>query len=358
MNTTQSTHGHWRRPFAVLAITAVVLALAGAASGQPAAPSTELVVAALGGALGQSIREVFEPFEKQYNVKIRWDTVGSSVENVARAVATKDHPVFDLVFGDMTNLPVGADQGVWAQIDEKIVTNYKDQLPQAKMASHDTVYYGFVATALFYNTQEFEKRGWKAPTHWSDLLKKEYCGRVGLNHPNVSYGVHTLIMLGGGDPAKASDGIARLAAYKDCIPVLEPTAAKLEEKIELGEYWIGVEGSVRIIPLSKKGVPIRFVIPDEGPVMYASGVAPVKNAPHARMAQEFLNWILRPDVQVQLMEKAFYGPTNSAVKVPKEDAQLGVPDAEVVKRSVFIPAKTITENRRAWTRELDRAMEK
>jgi len=71
-----------------------------------------------------------------------------------------------------------------------------------------------------------------------------------------------------------------------------------------------------------------------------------------------LNWILRPDVQVQLMEKAFYGPTNSAVKVPKEDAQLGVPDAEVVKRSVFIPAKTITENRRAWTRELDRAMEK
>jgi putative spermidine/putrescine transport system substrate-binding protein len=291
------------------------------------------VVAALGGALGQSIREVFEPFEKKYNVKIKWDTVGSSVENVARAAATKDKPVFDLIFGDMTQLPSGTEQGIWAPLDEKVVTNYKDQMPQARSDANDIVFYGFIATGLFYANKEFEKRGWKPPTRWTDLLDKKYCGRVGINHPNVSYGVQMLIMLGGGNPAKINDGIAKLAADKDCIPVLEPTAAKLEEKIALGEYLIGVQGSVRIVPMTQKGIPVKFVIPEEGPAMYASGVAPVKNSPNARLAQEFCNWIL-----------AY--------------ADLGVPDAEVVKRSSFIPAKVITDNRRAWTRQVERAMEK
>ncbi len=359
MDTKQPNYtSRWRLLAASALALAMIASVSPSMSQSRPPPPSELVVAALGGALGQSIREVFEPFERQYNVKIRWDTVGSSVENVARAAATKDKPVFDLIFGDMTNLPTGTEQGIWAPIDETIVTNYKNQMSQAKSATNDAIYFGWNATSLFYDPKAFEKAGWKPPTHWSDLLKKEYCGRVGINHPNVAYGVQALIMLGGGDPANINNGIAKLAAYKECIPVLEPTAAKLEEKVSLGEYSIGVLGSNRIIPLTKKGISVKFILPEEGPVMYASGVSPIKNSPNPRLAQEFCNWILRPDVQVQLMEKAFYGPTNSTVKVPKEYAELGVPDADVVKRSIFISGKTITDNRRAWTRQLDRAMEK
>ncbi|HXX86683.1 MAG TPA: extracellular solute-binding protein [Casimicrobiaceae bacterium] len=357
MDIRQSMHRFGWRPLAASIITAVAFTLASPGRAQPAAAPTEMVVAALGGGYGQSIREAFEPFEKQYNVKIRWDVGGASMAMVARAIATRDKPVFDLVFGDMVSLDKGSGQGIWAQIDEKVVTNYKNQVAQAKSAGHDIVYFGFVATGLFYAVKEFEKRGWKPPTHWTDLLDKKYCGRVGINHPNISYGTHVLIMLGGGDPAKVGEGIAKLAAAKDCIPVFEPTAAKLEEKLELGEYVIGVHGSVRVIPLGKKGVPVKFVVPDEGALMYAAGVAPVKNAPHAQLAQQFCNWILRPEVQAQLMEKTFSGPTNATVTVPKPLVELGVPDAELVKRSVFVPPQVFTDSQREWVRQFDRAMQ-
>ena len=315
------------------------------------------MVAALGGALQQTLKEVFEPFEKQYSVTIRWVPVGSSVENVARAAATRQKPEFDLVIGENQSHYTGSVQGLWAPIDEKIVTNYKDQLPMARVPSNDVVNFGFYVAGVFYAYKEFEKRGWTAPTHWSDLFRKEFCGRVGINNVSVSYGLYTLIMISDADPAKVPDGVAKLAANKSCIPVLEPTPAKLEEKILLGDYLIGVHGSVRAIPLIKKGTPIKFRIPDEGTVIASSSVSAVKDSPNPRMAQEFLNWILRPDVQAQLMQKAFYSPTNRNVKVPPELVELGVPDAAVLQRSLRLDEKVVDSNRRQWIRQVERAME-
>lgn len=88
-------------------------------------------------------------------------------------------------------------------------------------------------------------------------------------------------------------------------------------------------------------------------LIYAADVAPVRSAPHARRAQEFCNRILRAGVQVQLMEKALLGPTNATVKVAKQLAEAGVPDAELVKRSFFVAPNFFTENRQAYTREVD-----
>jgi len=205
--------------------------------------------------------------------------------------------------------------------------------------------------------QEFAKRGWAPPTKWNDLFRPELCGRVGISHPNVSYGLFTLIMLGGGDPAKVGDGIAKMAANKKCFPVLEPSAAKLDEKIQLGEYLMGVHGSVRVISLMQKGAPIKFVVPEEGTIAAATALSPVKNSAHPKLVQEFCNWILRPESQLLLMQKAFYSPTNTTVTIPRERHEMGVPSAAtVVNRSIFVSDKTIYDNRRAWIRELERAM--
>jgi hypothetical protein len=45
------------------------------------------------------------------------------------------------------------------------------------------------------------------------------------------------------------------------------------------------------------------------------------------------------------------------VAVPPEMAEFGVPNAEAVNRSRVVPDKIVYENRRAWIREVDRAME-
>ena len=349
--------GGWSRRQSIRAAAATaLLALGRAARAQPAGPPTPLVVATFGGALGATLKAVYEPFEKQYNVTLHWVPGNSSDENVARVAATRQRPEFDLVFGDLMSHYTGTAQGLWEKIDDSIVTRYKDQAPKARVPGDDVLNYGFWLTGLFYEDKEFAKRGWKPPTRWDDMFRPEFYGKVALLHPNVSYGLHAVLMLGGGDPAKIGDGIAKLAAHKGCIPVLDPTTAGLDQKIELGDYLIGAHGNIRVIPLIEKGTPVKFIIPDDGTIVGASTVSAVKNSAHPRETQEFLNWILRPEVQVQLMERSFYGPTNTTVAVPAKLAELGVPNADALKRAIVIPSKIIYENRRAWIREIERAM--
>lgn len=319
---------------------------------------TTLVVAALGGSLGATLKEIYEPFEKQFNVTIRWVPGSSSTENVARVAANPNKPEFDIVFGDNMVNHTGSKQGLWATIDESIVTNYKDQSPRAKVASKDIIYYGFFLTGLFYQEKEFAKRGWAPPKRWDDLFRPEFCNRIGILHPNVSYGLNAVLMLAGGDPSRFDAAVSKLASNKECIAVLEPTVAQLDAKLQLGEHLVGAYGTIRVIPLLEKGAPIRFVVPEEGGVLSASAFSPVKNSAHPRLVQEFCNWILRPESQLKLMQKAMLSPTNMTVKVPAELAAKGVPTADDLRKAVHIPEQVITDNRRAWVRQIERAVQR
>jgi putative spermidine/putrescine transport system substrate-binding protein len=316
-----------------------------------------MVVETFGGELGATIKAVYVPFEKKFNVSIRWVPGSSSAENVARIAATKDKPEIDLAFGDSMSFYVGSAQGLWAKIDPSIVTLYKNQAPKALVPTDDVMNIGFWLTGFFYQYKEFAKQGWKPPTSWDDMFRPEFCGRVGLLDPNVSYGLHAVLMLGGGDPANIKDAIAKLAAHKKCITVLEPTTAQLDQKAESGDDLIGATGNIRALPVMKKGAPIRFVIPEPGSLVGTTTVAAVKNGPHPKLAQEFLNWALLPESQVLLMNRAFYGPTNMTVAVPPELAEMGVPDAKALERAKPISDKIVYDNRRAWIREIQRATE-
>jgi len=312
-------------------------------------------VASFGGSLDAEFKKVFAPFEKERNVTIHW-TPAAPAENVAKIAAAQASPEYDVALLEGQTQYLGSARGLWAPIDESIVGNIKNLNPLARSYNNDGVGVGFHYVGLFYRPEEFQKRGWAAPHSWNDLFRPELCGQIGFMHPNVSYTIQTLIMLSGGDTARVPDGIARLATLKDCIPVLEPSAPKLEEKMQLGEYLIGFHVSVRTIPLMLKGVPIKFVLPDEGSNFNQSMASAVKNAPHPKLAQEFLNHFISPSVQKQLMEDVYYGPANLEVAVPPALKEIGVPDTEVLKRFTPVDVRVVDKQRMAWVRQVERAM--
>jgi len=344
--------------FAILAC-AVITLLFGSATirAQSGDRSTVLNVASLGGQLDEVFKKAFRPFEDQNKITIHW-TPGVSAENLTKVAASRSNPEFDVALVENLGQYSGSTQGLWAKVDESIVTNYKDLYPQGRSRNNDAVGIGFFLAGFFYRTDEFEKRGWAPPKSWNDLFRPEFCGRLGIQHPNVSYTIHTIIMLAGGDVTKVNDGIARLAKLKDCITVLEPSAPKLEEKIQLGEYLVGIHGNIRTVYLIKKGYPIKFVYPEEGTVVGVTMAAAVKNAPNAQLAQKFLNWFIRPDVQQQVMEGLFYGPTNRNVVVSEVMKQYGVPDSELMKKMITIDDSVIVSQRRNWVRQTERALSK
>lgn len=339
-----------RLPFVLGAVTAFGLALAA-----PAKAQTEMVVASIGGNLDEVMKKATAAFEQAHNVKIRW-VPSLSAEKLAKIEAAKAAPEFDLAMLDDPNHVLGSARGLWEKIDRSVVTNWDDLYTQAQGRKQDGVGVGFFVAGFFYRTDEFQKRGWAPPRKWDDLFRPEFCGSIGLMHPNVSYTIHTLLMLSGGDPKKIDTGIERLGKLKNCIPVLEPSAPKFEEKIQLGEYLVGINGAIRTIPLAQKGVPVKFVLPEDGTVSGVTMLAPVKNAPRAKLAQELCNWVISPDVQKIIVENLYYGPVNKKVVVTKEQKEIGVLDAEATSKLIVVDEGDDLSHRRNWVRNTERVM--
>ena len=320
---------------------------------------TRMVVGFPGGQLGDVLKKVFVPWERDNNIKIEW-VVGASTELVSKASASKDNPEFDVIFGDELSAYAASTRGLLSRIDESIVTNYKDVVPRARSETNDSVGYGTFSAAIFYNTVEFEKRGWAPPKVWKDLLRPEFCKVTSWFHVNVSYGAIALIMLADGDPAQVeSKAIPMVIAHKNCITVFETSPPKLEEKVQLGDYLLGNIAMQRAQALVDKGLPIKVFIPEDGVVAAFATAAVVKNEAkpeRMKLGQRFINHLLSPDVEKTILETMYYGPSNQKVAIPKELSARGVLDAEGIKRMVNVSPKEVAEFRQQWARTLDRGM--
>ena len=342
-----------RLPFGLaFAVAAGAVLSAGAAYAQ----SKTLNVLSNGGSVDKAIQEALGDFEKKHDVTIRW-IPGSSGDNAAKVVATKDRPEYDIVMGEDISYQGLSDRGLLAKLDRSIVTNYDSMRPEGQFKAQDGIIVGFNFNGLFYSTEEFKKNNWAPPTSWEDMYRPEFCKRVGLLSPTVSYTLNFVMMAAGGDVNKVPEAISKkISKLKGCIPTLEPSAPKLEEKIQLGEYVIGAYGSVRVIPLSVKGVPVRFVFPKEGTVRSSTTIAVVKGAANERLGQEFINELLAPKAQEILMNVQYFFPVNSKVAIPQKLIDLGLPTPEQLAKAIVLDHSAVAERRRDWARQIEREL--
>ncbi len=164
---------------------------------------------------------------------------------------------------------------------------------------------------LFYRTDTVQKNKPRCRHSWNAPLDKHYCHRIGLGDPNVSFTYYALMMLGGGKPDDVPTGTKLLAANRDCIDSLDPSAAKTIDKAQLGETDIGVLAHQLVVTMAQHGVPVKFVNPREGSILQFTTAAVAKNAPNPAMAQQVVNEMLSTKVQQVLVEQFNVSPVNS-----------------------------------------------
>lgn len=348
---------------ATIAILSVGLTACGGGSADGTSGPTEMNIETFGGALGETIASVAEGFEEKYDVKINW-VEGSGVENVARIAASEGNQIYDAAFVPQQSHFDGSEAGLWAPLDSEVIDT-ADVYDVLMPTENNGVPVGLITTDLYYNTATFEEEGWEPPSSFDDLLNQEFCDRVGILDPNQTYGLYTILGLGGltqeqaeaGELEEAwSTGLEKLATIKDCLPTIESSGGALEQKIQTGQYAIGTHGSVRILPIANAGVPVKAVIPEDGAFLTLSLLAAVKDAPHPDLAQKFLDWFLREESQERLMTETFYGPVISTVDVPQELAEAGVPSKETIDQLIIPDPSTVGENRSDWFDEFQRTM--
>jgi putative spermidine/putrescine transport system substrate-binding protein len=340
-----------KRDFYITLVLAALLLLPGIAAAE-----TTLVINSFGGAYEEAHRTlVIEPFEKQYHCKVEIITAYSA-DALARLQAQKNNPQFDVVHFSGGQEALAAQEGLLAPIKPEQLTNYADMYPFAVEGIEQGrgPVYSIAALGILYNTEKVSP----APTGWKDLARKDVCNRVVLTDISNTYGLLTLLMLNkinGGSLDDITPGLDAVKRLLDCSMIISKSP-EIQQNFAQGNAWIAPYAQDYTYTLIKAGLPIAFILPEEGtPAVFITANV-VAGRPNTDLAIKFVDFSLRAEAQAGWAEALHYSPTNKATRLsPEVASQVIYGPANVDKLLKFNPIQVNSE-RAKWTDQWNRTI--
>jgi putative spermidine/putrescine transport system substrate-binding protein len=300
-----------RRRFVRTIAGAGALALARPAAAQ----DRELVIITYGGKLQEPHRWLADRMEKRHpGLRIRL-VPSESQDVVAQIKAAQGASPYDAMPNDEPPHLIGIRDGYIQQVKADRVANYGNAFPEFARKSQG---YGVPATysliGLAYNTQLVKT----APASWADLWRPEYKGHLGIPRASSNLGLGFLAIvakLNGGGEEQLDPAFRRLKELKPVVGRSPSILTQLMERAEVGIAPLWNNGAAA---LADKGMPIRFVKPDPGPVAVISFFSEITGTRHPDLVAEWLNGILSVEYQAMAADRPYYfGPTVKGVAVPE-----------------------------------------
>jgi putative spermidine/putrescine transport system substrate-binding protein len=315
------------------------------------------------GSYGGSTQTAFEKsiipaFEKAHDVKIVY-VPGNSTDTLAKLQAQKDKEELNVVLLDDGPMYQAVQFGFCDKLADAPV--YHDLYPLAHM-SDKAVALGVVATGLAYNTDAFRKAGLPPPTSWTALTDRRFSQKIAIPPISNTYGLQTLLMfarLNGGSETRIAPGFdALIKQVAPNVLAWEPSPGKMTELFQDGDVTLAVWGSGRVLTLAQTGFPIRFVYPKEGAMALLTAVCPVVQNRQAELSQQFVQYLLSPQVQTLLAQTQAWGPVNSKTQLAPAVAATVPYGKDQIANLKTTDWAVVNEKRADWTNEWNRQVER
>jgi len=315
-------------------------------------------------------------FEKEYNVKVRYDTYDGNETLEAKLVV--GNTGYDIVFPSSTFFARQIKTGIYQKLNRAKLTNWSnlDQWVLKNQAIDDpgnayAVPYMWGTNGFTYNVDMIKERMPDAPTDSLRMMfdpdvvsKFQDCGVSWLDSPEDVFPLALAYM--GKDPTSqnpdditaATDMLLKARPYIRLFDSQQYLNSLPNKDVCMAMTWSG-DYAVAAQRAADAGVKINlaYTIPKEGSNLWFDAMLIPKDAPHPENALLFLNYMLRPDVIADCTNYIGYANGNAASRkfVKKdilEDPAI-YPDAEVQKR--MFPSVVRNEDvqrviTREWTR--------
>lgn len=322
--------------------------------GMSHAQAKRLVFATFTGSWEEAHRAVLVPAFKKAtnNAEIILDPM-LSVDQIAKVTAARNNPPIDIMLHDPGPALTAIDQGLVENYPVASSKNYKDLIGEAQEETGPAIFFQIVG--LTYNPDKIKK----PPTSWKDLWKPEYKGRAGITNLNSTLGTGFLVEVAkmfGGSETNIEPGFKALNDLKPNLAAVAANPGALATLFQQGQVDISPGNFNAIQILKARGVPVEFVIPQEGAIAFKTTIHIVKNTQNRELAVALIEAAMSPEVQTKLMQSPYLVvPTNSKVKMEGEIAKVLAKDqAEMKKRFVFQDWKKINEQRAQWIERFNR----
>jgi putrescine transport system substrate-binding protein len=359
-----------RQPIRLLIVAAACAAIA------PAAAQTKRVVNVYNWS-DYIAPTVVEDFSKESGIKVRYDTFDSNDTLETKLLAGKSG--YDVVVPTAYFLERQIKAGVFQKLDKARLPNLANLWPEIsqRLATYDpgnqyAVNYMWGTTGIGYNARKAREvlgptgriDSWDIVFKPENLAKFKDCGVHLLDSADdiLAAALHYL----GLDPNSSNEADLQKAA--DLVTKIRPYVRKFHSSEYLnalasGEIClvVGFSGDIKQSQKraaeAKNGVEIAYAIPKEGAQLWFDNLAIPRDAKNVAEANEFINYLQRPEVAAKNTNFISYANGNLASQKFIDKAILDdktiYPDEATMRQLYTISAhdpKTQRLMNRLWTR--------
>ncbi len=287
--------------------------------------------------------EIRSEFEKEFDVNVVVDTYGSNEDLLAKISAGATG--YDIIMPSDYMVSKMMRENLLAELNHDNIANFKNisSLFLNKYFDPENRYsvpYTFGTAGIAYDSSVISP----APDSWTVLWDTQYKNRFSmLDDPRETPAV-ALKMLGYSlnttDPEQLREAKEKLIVQK---PLVKQYKSEAEELLMAGDVVLAHCWSGDAFRAAEKRPSIRYVIPKEGSSQFIDTVCIPKSAPHKELAEKFINYLLRPEVNAKITVFTKYGTCVPAAKehLP-EDLQ---------KHKFIYPSKEVLESLE-WIKDL------
>lgn len=244
-------------------------------------------------------------------------------------------------------LPVAIREGLLAPINYRNVPNFKNIAPNFRDLAYDpdnrhSVPFHWGTTGLLVRSDQV-----KTPIRrWADLWDPRWAGRVAVwPIPRDLFAI-ALKSLGysanSEDPAQVEAALAQLLKLKSVAILIDNTEVSITPTLAGGRALIGVGWAYDALAAREADLPIRYVLPEEGSIIWGDHLVIPANGPRRREAELFLNFILRPEISARIVKESYYPMANDAAQpylLPEllNDPIIYPPETALHKAEIIMP---------------------
>jgi spermidine/putrescine transport system substrate-binding protein len=263
--------------------------------------------------------EVYRLFERQFGAKVIEDNYGSNED--MRAKLQAGGAVYDLVVPSDYMVTLLRKDGLLLPIDLSRIPNLKHLAARFRDPPYDpghrySVPYQWGITGIGYNQSQVIP----PPTGWADLFEpariEPYKNRISmLNDMREVIGA-ALVALGHSpettNPQHLAQAQALLQQQKSFLAKYD--SESFEDSLASGETVLAQGWSGEIAMAQAQNPDIAFVIPAEGTFAFVDNWAIPKGTRQKELAEEFINFVLRPEISAMIVNHARYASVNEAAR--------------------------------------------
>ena len=318
-------------------------------------------------------RTTIADFEAKSGIKVNFDTFDSS-EMLETKLLTGSTG-YDVVFPTSTFMERMAKAGVFRKLDRAALPNLVNLDPEimSEVALNDpgnehAIGYLWGTTGVAYNPDLVERTsGLHDIESWSaifDPVVASTLAKCGITLPDSPDDVFSSVEIYlGTNPV--NEDFQELKAAEQLLMKIRPFVRQFDSRghaaaLANGDICISLSWSGfalgAILRAAEAAVPVdlKYVIPQEGAIVYFDTVAIPQDAPHPANAHAFLNFLMEPRVIAKISNDMRYPNANKA-SVPFLDADLRDDPAIYVDGETWKRLHPVIAYTQAYSREMNRA---